>query len=590
MKSAARFSSWKALTALALLAALALLVYAAVPAGASSHEVDYDQDDDGLIDITSIAELQAIRFDHNGDGVINPALTNDVAAYDLAYPNRDMRTSTFMGCPGGVCVGYELRNDLDFATATSSQRDWVRSTYNYETVFEGNGFTISNMNADQAGTTGLIKTLHASGTVRNVGLINPTMRGHRAVGTLVSTNRGMVYASYADGGHVSFTGDEASLGGLVAKNEGLIIASFANVRATSTHVTSTQKGISIGGLAGENEGGEIIASYAAGRVAATAFGPAVNIGGLVGLVKGTSSAVTASYCDTTVNTSTDCIGDRSEGATATSTGYSTTQLRMPTGYTGIYAGWNVDRDGIEGADYPWNFGTTTEYPKPNTPAERATARAAAMGPGPGMGTGTTTGPGGGTGTTTGPGGGTGTTTGPGPGGGTGTTTDPGGGTRTTTDPGGGTRTTTDPRGETGTTTDTLPPPLPRSIPPEPERDYDPAADHPEIYDNAEYGMSARCETRGRDAARGIRRSATVTFELGSYTGPVLLHLSIWRDGRYMAYETQGIALPALEREGQRAWVRVETDPGDTRFRLDGRRNGLAANLVLGYADCRRDGP
>ena len=58
----------------------------------------------------------------------------------------------------------------------------------------------------------------------------------------------------------------------------------------------------------------------------------------------------------------------------------------------------------------------------------------------------------------------------------------------------------------------------------------------------------------------------------------------------MAYETQGLALPGLEREGRRAWVRVGTDPGETRFRLDGRRYGLAANLVLGYADCRSDDP
>ena len=138
--------------------------------------------------------------------------------------------------------------------------------------------------------------------------------------------------------------------------------------------------------------------------------------------------------------------------------------------------------------------------------------------------------------------------------------------------------------------DTLPPPLPRSIPPEPERAYDPAADHPEIYDTAEYGMAVACETHGVDSESGEPQGATVTFDLGSYDGPILLHLSLWRDGRFMAYESQGIALPALERDGPQAWVRVVTDPGETRFRLDGRRNGLAANLVLGYADCHRDDP
>ena len=136
----------------------------------------------------------------------------------------------------------------------------------------------------------------------------------------------------------------------------------------------------------------------------------------------------------------------------------------------------------------------------------------------------------------------------------------------------------------------MPPPLPRSIPPEPERGYDPAADHPEIYDNAEYEMAATCQTHDVDPETGNPRAATVTFDLGSYTGPVLLHLSLWANGRYMAYETQGLASPGLERNGQRATLRLDTDPAQTRFRLDGRRHGLAANLVLGYADCRRDDP
>ena len=53
---------------------------------------------------------------------------------------------------------------------------------------------------------------------------------------------------------------------------------------------------------------------------------------------------------------------------------------------------------------------------------------------------------------------------------------------------------------------------------------------------------------------------------------------------------RGLRCRGWSGRGQRAWVRVETDPGDTRFRLDGRRHGLATNLVLGYADCRSDDP
>ena len=560
-----------------------------MPTGAQTF-TDYDTDDDGLIDITTIGELQGIRFDHNGDGIIAPAFrAADLAPYNAAFPNRDTGTTTRMGCPGGVCTGYELMNDLDFAAATSSLRDWTPPRYNYAGVLEGNGYTISNLRVNETRSAGLIPTLSGNGEIRNLGLVNPAVHGRTVVGTLVGANSGTITASYAEGGYARFNDGQASVGGLVGYNYGTIIASFATAAASSTAGAVT--GAEMGGLVGHTHtAGKIIASYAAGSVSSVGTGGGFRLGGLVGGVQGASSTISDSYCDTEASGRSACVGYLYPGAVATSTGYTTAELQSPVGYTGIYAGWNVDLDENESADYPWNFRAATEYPKPNTPAERATARAAAMGPGPGMGTGTTT-PGGGTGTTTDPGGRTGTST---PGGGTGTTTDPGGGTGTTTDTGGRTGTTTDTGGQsvggTGTSTDTLPPPLPRSIPPEPERAYDPAADHPEIYDNAEYGMSAACETHRRDAASGTPRSATVTFDLGSYDGPILLHLSLWRDGRFMAYESQGIALPALEREGQRAWVRVVTDPGETRFRLDGRRNGLAANLVLGYADCHRDDP
>ena len=536
-----RQSVTRALTALALVVGLSLLVYAAVPAGAQTF-TDYDTDDDGLIDIDTIAELQGIRFDHNGDGIIAPAFrAADLAPYNAAFPNRDTGTTTRMGCPGGVCTGFELMNDLDFAVATSSLRDWTPPRYNYAGVLEGNGYTISNLRVNETRSAGLIPTLSGNGEIRNLGLVNPAVHGRTVVGTLVGANSGTITASYAEGGYARFNYGQASVGGLVGYNYGAIIASFATAAASSTAGAVT--GAEMGGLVGHTHiAGKIIASYAAGSVSSVGSGGGFRLGGLVGGVQGASSTISDSYCDTEASGLAACVGYLYPGAVATSTGYTTAELRSPTGYTGIYAGWNVDLDGDESADYPWNFRTTTEYPKPNTPAERATARAAAMGPGPG--------------------------------GGTGTTTDTGG----------------QSVGGTGTSTDTLPPPLPRSIPPEPERAYDPAADHPEIYDNVEYGMAVACETHRRDAASGTPRSATVTFDLGSYDGPILLHLSLWRDGRFMAYETQGIALPGLERDGPRAWVRVETDPGETRFRLDGRRNGLAANLVLGYADCHRDDP
>ena len=91
-------------------------------AASASHRVnvdvtDYDTDGDGLIEIKSLAQLNAIRWDLNGDG--DPTAAN-AAAYAAAFPGR----SEAHGCPDtddtgtdpGPCLGYELAANLDFDT------------------------------------------------------------------------------------------------------------------------------------------------------------------------------------------------------------------------------------------------------------------------------------------------------------------------------------------------------------------------------------------------------------------------------------------------------------------------------------------
>ena len=85
-------------------------------ADAAPPPVDYDQNDNGLIDIRSIAQLHAIRWDANGDGVpeSNPAI------YSTIFEGRITATSTRMGCPAGNCNGYELAASLTFPSETTS--------------------------------------------------------------------------------------------------------------------------------------------------------------------------------------------------------------------------------------------------------------------------------------------------------------------------------------------------------------------------------------------------------------------------------------------------------------------------------------
>ena len=109
--------AWR-LAPLLLLAAAFALAGALLPAGAgtepepaaaSSHWTDYDTDDDGLIEVDSLAKLDAIRHDLDGNGV---AIHADYAS---AFPDRKAAAPNAMGCPASGCAGYELDADLNFA-------------------------------------------------------------------------------------------------------------------------------------------------------------------------------------------------------------------------------------------------------------------------------------------------------------------------------------------------------------------------------------------------------------------------------------------------------------------------------------------
>ena len=168
--------------------------------------VDYDRDDDGLIEVADLGRLDAIRFDPDGDANVgsggSPRIPTPAVAdaYDAAYPDR----LHGMGCQGG-CIGYELTADLDFDTNGSGTADVGDEFWNdglgwepiggasfrlgqglvgyytndfFHAVFEGNGHAISNLFIDhgesaQLGTlasldVGLFATVERGGTGRQV--------------------------------------------------------------------------------------------------------------------------------------------------------------------------------------------------------------------------------------------------------------------------------------------------------------------------------------------------------------------------------------------------------------------------------------
>ena len=382
----------------------------------SGHEVnnlvDYDSDGDGLIEVATLAQLDAIRYDLDGD---HDAGSN-AAAYRAAFPKR----SADNGCPDNAdgnsdaddydCAGYELDADLDFAGSDyTSGAGWApigagQSTP-FTAIFDGNGHIIRNLtinisNVEDVGLFGWV----AGGAIRSVGLVDAEVRAsydraaqtNPRVGTLAGVYRDTaVRYSYATGSvRLSISGSDtnAYAGGLLgATNQGgTVAASWADVEvsvsSSSTRssdddigglvglaggtgntvtacyatgsVTGSRGDSTIGGLIGSNNAA-ITASYATGRVSSP-DGDAL-IRGLIGS-SGSGSSVTNSYWDT------DTTGRPAVLGTSRGVGEATADLQRPGGYTGIYAAWNVDADAdattgdASGYDDPWHFGESDQYP------------------------------------------------------------------------------------------------------------------------------------------------------------------------------------------------------------------------------------
>ena len=268
----------------------------------SAGDTDYDADADGLIEVSNLAQLDAIRWDLDGNG--SPDLLVFRERYAAAFPDAASR----MGCPPSGCRGYELTADLDFDTNGNGQADagdtywnaipaypgdhkrtdgrgWIplgeRTTETaaaFAAVFDGNGHVIRNLYiSGYSDFMGLFSD--NTGIIRNVGLesVDVTSRGHQSgvtVGGMVGLNEGIINDSYVTGA-VSGAG---AVGGLVGKHlsRGVIKDSYATASVTGAYSPDGATGV--GGLVGVNSG-KVMGSYATGEVS----GKIVDAGGLVGV-------------------------------------------------------------------------------------------------------------------------------------------------------------------------------------------------------------------------------------------------------------------------------------------------------------------
>ena len=247
---------------------------------------DYDTDDDGLIEITSLAQLDVIRHDLDGDGVSTHA---DHAAM---FPNP----APGMGCLYRECVGYELNANLDFDTNRNGSVDagdaywddgagWLpigdpETEYRFNAVFDGNGHTIANLfiRWPDADYIGLFRATGADADIRNVRLTGVRVTGEDFVGGLAGNNDGSISGSSVTG---RVSGAE-KVGGLAGSNDG-------NVSGSHSSVPVAGSGERVGGLLGSNFG-SVSDSYATGTVS----GGGIYVGGLVGTINSNGS-VSNSY-------------------------------------------------------------------------------------------------------------------------------------------------------------------------------------------------------------------------------------------------------------------------------------------------------
>ena len=271
----------------------------------SAGNTDYDADNDGLIDVANLAQLDALRYDLNADGLVDGATW---MPYYTAYPMGALG----MGCPSDGCTGYELTANLDFDTDddgdVDSDDDYWNSGDGWEPIgeedapftadFKGNRRTVSNLfidrnTEDAVGLFGAIDRSRISG----VSLIGAKVTGRNAVGSLLGDG---VYPTVIDNHATGQVSGEDEVGGLVGRTWGSVWYSSAAVNVSGEDA--------VGGLVGHQILNDTVASYATGNVEGMDA-----VGGLIGAVSDVTQVIEASYATGKVSGSGARLTDSDSG-------------------------------------------------------------------------------------------------------------------------------------------------------------------------------------------------------------------------------------------------------------------------------------
>lgn len=325
--------NYRNITAFSLVAALAAVSLTVGAVLSQSGNGEYDTDGDGLIEVSNLEQLNAIRYDLDGDG------QSDNETYANAFPlDRGGEI-----CETG-CLGYELTRSLNFRSSPSYASGSVNNLWTkgsgwlpigirenlFNATLEGNGHTISNLyikrvtDLDDPGQAGLFGMIGDSAIIQNLGLDQAEITALRWVGGFAGKSDGGALISCSATGKMETVGsgggivgglvgynrrgaitgsffrgtlsgaEDSQVGGIAGHHAGVITSSHADVEATGGENSYVGGLIGYGSAISRVPGtGVIKDSYSSGRVSGKAF-----VGGLAGEFSG---AISGSHSTATVS-------------------------------------------------------------------------------------------------------------------------------------------------------------------------------------------------------------------------------------------------------------------------------------------------
>src|SRR5690554_1945171 len=257
-----------------------------------------DADHNGLIDIHTLNDLNAIRYNLEGTGLV---LTEGGKINVEGCPPRLVN-----GQMQRLCKGYELKADLDFDTNGDGKIDENDAYWNdeagwlpigssssgnaFRAIFEGNGHVIRNLYINRPGTSYIGLFGYANNaTIRRVGLTGTLTQitGQSYVGGVLGRGTAThLQGVFASGALSSTDNSSAYIGGVAGE-----LMSNSTLQDSFSTASVTAKNDRVGGLVGYLSSSAVSRVFSTGRVHSDRNSSWV--GGLIG--SSPSSTVTQSY-------------------------------------------------------------------------------------------------------------------------------------------------------------------------------------------------------------------------------------------------------------------------------------------------------